>query len=71
MKTDSYIENIKYVKFSNTNSGYENQMNMARLRLIKDYQYTVVRIEVDGWQTDYFLKEIPGIGFNSCLFNAA
>ena len=49
MKTDSCIENIKPVKFCNTNSGYENQMNTARKCLIKDYQYTVERIEIDGW----------------------
>lgn len=68
MNTNSYIDNPKYVKYCRVNSGYEHQINTARKFLTKECRYTVIRIETGQWHTDYFLKEIPEIGFNSCLF---
>lgn len=50
------------------NYGYDYDKEKANKHLKAGEIYTVERTEVGGWHTDVFLKEIPGICFNSVHF---
>jgi hypothetical protein len=47
-------------------AGYTNDFEKKHLEIGK--QYTVERTVVYNWRTEVFLKEIPGIAFNSVFF---
>lgn len=56
------------VKCSTLNAGYEGEKTKAKKHLEVGKSYTVDYTNVDNWSTDVFLKEFPGIGFNSVFF---
>jgi len=56
------------IVFSNPNGGYPDQIALTAKHLIVGTTYTVERTEVFDWYTNIYLQEVPGIGFNSCLF---
>jgi hypothetical protein len=56
------------VIFAFPKAGYEYQIKIAQKHLILNKVYTVDHIEIHKWHSNVYLKEIPDIGFNSCLF---
>ena len=56
------------VKVSNLSGGYDYHKEVAKKHLIIGNEYTVEKTDVDSWHTDVYLKEIPGIAFNSVYF---
>ena len=50
-------------------NGYQQHAALAKSYLVKGEVYTVERTEVNAWHTEVFLKEIPGIAFNSVHFD--
>lgn len=56
--------------FVNTfDAGYSYDKELAQKFLKLGKSYTVDEIEVGGWNTTIYLKEIPNIGFNSVFFD--
>ena len=49
-------------------AGYEYQIKIAQKHLILNNVYTVEYTHIYSWRTDVYLKEVPNIAFNSCLF---
>ena len=56
------------VKVSNLSGGYEYHREVANKHLTIGNHYTIEKTDVDSWNTDVYLKEIPGIAFNSVYF---
>ncbi len=52
-------------------SGYEAHIATAKQHLTVGQVYTVDHTEVGDFHTDVFLKEIPGVAFNSLHFDNA
>lgn len=68
---DIYAKKGHKVVFANPNSGYVGHQKMARKYLTLGKTYTVEKTAVSPWHTDVYLVEVPGIGFNSVLFEDA
>lgn len=66
-----YAKSGHKVIFKHPNYGYENDQETARKHLKVGGKYTVENTSVDTWKTDVYLKEVPGIAFNSVLFEDA
>ena len=49
--------------------GYGYQQSEAREHLTVGAIYTVEHTEVHSWSTDVYLYEVPGIRFNSVMFD--
>ncbi len=49
-------------------NGYDADKIHANGHLEVDGTYTVDHTEVSSWHTDVFLKEVPGVPFNSVMF---
>ena len=49
--------------------GYHCDRIVAYQQLNVGHIYTVDKTVVDNWHTDVFLIEVPGISFNSVLFD--
>ncbi len=56
------------VRFSFPNNGYEPDQQLAGKHLTVGAEYTVAGTEVGGWRTEVSLAEVPGLRFNSVLF---
>ena len=56
------------VIFAHPNSGYSGDQERARKHLKVGATYTVERTEIHSWSTSVYLKEVPGVGFNSVHF---
>jgi len=56
------------IKFSYPENGYGSTRETVDAYLSKGKTYTVERINIGGWSTSVYLEEVPGIGFNSVLF---
>jgi hypothetical protein len=59
------------VVFANPNNGNYHSQETARTYLEPGKVYTVARCDVEDWFTDVFLEEVPGIAFNSVMFDDA
>lgn len=56
------------VSWSNTNAGYTSDQELAKKHLQLGSIYTVSRTSVGTWFTAVELKEVPGVAFNSVIF---
>ena len=56
------------VVFANPDAGYARDRETAQKYLNKGQIYTVKRTEVDSHRTRVFLKKVPGVAFNSVMF---
>lgn len=56
------------VVFMYPNNGYSHDQEIARKHLEKGKEYTVAQVDVGRYETDVYLKEVPGIVFNSVMF---
>ncbi len=56
------------VRYAHPENGYAKDQQMARLYLKVGKTYRVTRTAVHSWFTDLYLQELPGIPFNSVLF---
>ena len=59
------------IRFVNPLAGYDPDIATARKHLTVGKVYTLTRKKVHGWNTEYWLKGIPGISFNSTMFEPA
>lgn len=59
------------VIFSNPYAGYTSEQETAREHLEVSKIYTVELAIVGSWHTHVILQEVPGIKFNSSLFDDA
>lgn len=59
------------VIFAYPDSGYESDQERAKKYLKVGEIYTIKEIRVHDWSTEVFLEEVPGVAFNSVLFNDA
>lgn len=66
---DIHAKNGTKVVFANPGSGYEPEQELAKKHLKVGATYTVARTEVGSFHTKVFLEEIPGIAFNSVMFD--
>jgi hypothetical protein len=66
----SYTQTDK-VKVDNLSGGYPHHQEVAKKHLSIGNIYTIEETEVDNWHTDVYLKEFPGIAFNSVFFEDA
>ena len=70
-QADIYAPEDERVVFEYPNAGYQHDQDTAAKHLTLGDTYTIERTEVGGWHTDYFLKEVPGVSFNSVHFAPA
>jgi hypothetical protein len=68
VKMDIHAKKGTKVIFANPNAGYDHHQKTAKEHLTVGETYTLDRTEVRAYHTDVFLKEIPGIAFNSVMF---
>ena len=59
------------VIFAHANAGYGNEGKVAKKYLRLGKIYTVDYTDGSRWSTDVYLLEVPGMPFNSVLFNDA
>lgn len=59
------------VIFANPTYGYPHDQEKAKQHLAVGQVYTVHHTEVSASHTDVYLAEVPGIAFNSVLFEDA
>ena len=59
------------VKFAHSDAGYPLDQQTADKHLVVGQTYTVDSVEVGNWHTDVWLREVPGVAFNSVMFDAA
>lgn len=57
-----------FVTQETINNGYESDSQKAKKYLEIGRVYTVDYTEVGDWHTDVYLKQFPGINFNSVNF---
>ena len=57
------------VKFSYPKNGYEHHQEKAAQYLTAGEVYTIYEVVIDSWHTDVYLKEFPGVAFNSVMFS--
>lgn len=65
---DIYAKKGHRVVFSNPESGYQHHQNTAKEYLKVGKTYTINKTEVSNYHTDVYLEEVPGVAFNSVLF---
>lgn len=53
----------------NNEQGTDLELEYARKYLTPGAEYTVEQTKAYGWHTDVYLKEVPGIYFNSVIFD--
>ena len=66
---DIHAEPGTKVIFSNPDAGYEKHQELAKRYLRVMVKYTVERTEVGRWHTNVYLEEVPGVAFNSVMFD--
>jgi hypothetical protein len=57
------------VKCVTVDSAYVNERELNKQYLVPGQEYTVDKTIVGSWFTEVFLGEIPGISFNSVIFD--
>lgn len=65
---DIYTKKGTMVQFRHPNFGYNSHQEMAKKYLEVMKSYTIESTNVGSMHTDVYLKEFPGIGFNSVHF---
>ncbi len=66
---DIYAKKGHKIIFSSPTAGYPNHQETAAKYLTVDNVYTVDYTDVGGWHTDVYIKEVPGVAFNSVMFD--
>ena len=66
---DIYAQPGTKVVFANPDAGYEHHQETAKKHLTVDAEYTVDRIDAGNWHTDVYFEEVPGVPFNSVMFD--
>jgi len=56
------------VIFSYPTNGYDGDNLIGRQYLTVGYEYTVQRVSIGRSSSRVYLKEVPDIGFNTCMF---
>jgi len=56
------------VKCITVDSAYVNERELNKQHLVPGQEYTVDKTVVGSWFTQVFLEEIPGVSFNSVIF---
>lgn len=56
------------VRFAFPDNGWPFDKELAAKLLVVDEVYTVERTNVGGSSSDVFLREVPGVRFNTVLF---
>jgi hypothetical protein len=69
MSMDIHAKPGTKIKFAFPNAGYEPDQELARKHLKVGKIYTVAYTSVHRNYTNVYLKEVPGVKFNSVLFN--
>jgi hypothetical protein len=65
---DIYAKPGTKVVFCNLDWGYAGDQEWAKKHLFPGQIYTVDHTEVYNWSSDVILKEVPGVKFNTVLF---
>lgn len=65
---DIHSKEGRLVVFAYPDAGYRRDQEQAEAHLVVGNTYTVERTEVGGWHTDFYLKEVPNMAFNSVHF---
>lgn len=68
-RIDIYSPEGTKVIFNHPNAGYQHHIDTAKEHLNVGKEYTIDHTDVGDWHTDVYLKEIPGIAFNSVMFD--
>jgi|CXWL01.1.fsa_nt_gi hypothetical protein len=56
------------LRFEHPKNGHDCDKRLAEWHLHIGGIYTLEKAEMGAWHTDIYLKEVPGIAFNSVLF---
>lgn len=64
-----YAQRGDKVIFSHPNAGGWGDSEKCAKHLELGAEYTVQETEVDPWHTDVYLQEVPGVAFNSVMFD--
>ena len=67
---DIYAQPGTKVIFLNQN-GTDYDLQNAREHFKEGDVLTVAKTEVGSWSTSVYFKEVPGVGFNSVMFQEA
>lgn len=57
------------VVFSYPQNGYDHDVLEAREHLEPGKSYMLERVRIGGWEARLYLKEVPGVSFNSVQFS--
>ena len=60
---------MNQVRYAHPENGYPIDREKAAGRLHIGKTYTLMRTVVHSWSTDFYLREFPGVNFNSVLFD--
>lgn len=71
MSMDIYARAGTKVIFAHPQAGYEPEQQLAAKCLQVGKTYIVLKTVIDTYHTDVFLEEVPGISFNSVLFEVS
>lgn len=66
---DIHAKNGSKVVFYHPANGYTHHQETAAKHLEVGQEYTVDYTDVGGYHTDVFLIEVPGVAFNSVMFD--
>lgn len=70
-RMDIYSPEGTKVIFNHPESGYNHHIETAKKHLEVGKEYTIDHTDVGDWHTGVYLKEIPGVAFNSVMFDEA
>lgn len=62
------LEKGDKVVYKNPDNGYTHDQEKAREHLELGQTYTLDHVDIDAFYTAFYLIEVPGIAFNSVLF---
>lgn len=65
-----YAKEWDVVRFLNEN-GWDGEAEEANRHLEEGALYTVDYVIINSWSSEVYLKEVPGIGFNTVMFEDA
>lgn len=69
MTMDIYAQPGSKIIFANPDNGYRYHQEQCAKHLREGGIYTVSRTDVGSCSTDVYIKEAPGIPFNSVMFD--
>jgi hypothetical protein len=64
-----YAKHGDKVRFAHPNNGYRQHQEVAARHLTVGATYTVDRMEAEYWHSGVYLVEVPGVLFNTVLFD--